>query len=286
MRTILVIGDGRKPRAREASREVARLLDGRAKVPLIDLDGEGDLAGFDADLCIVLGGDGLLLSTVRRLKEARTAVVGVNFGKLGFLTSVRYDALNAALARLAGGDLNPEVRLRVRCAVEGAAGREELDALNDVVITQGRDGRMAYIGLAVDGAAVTTYAADGLIVATPSGSTAHALSAGGPVVHPGVEAFVVAPVCPHTLSNRPLVLPASARLRLSVEEERRDLLLIVDGQIRRPVAAGDTVSLWRSPAPCRLVRLGAESYFDVIRAKLAWSGRPRYRLDGDTDGPG
>jgi NAD+ kinase len=232
----------------------------------------GELAS-QAQLLIVLGGDGTLLSVARAIGERPVPVLGVNLGTLGFLTEITLDELVAALDRVLRGEFGEERRMRLD--VRARRGDEELGrflALNDAVLTKADLARMIDLETSANGAAVTTYHADGLIVATPTGSTAYSLSAGGPILLPELEAFVLTPICPHTLTQRPIVLPAGARIEIRVRT-RDEVQLTVDGQEGLCLREDDVVSVGRSPHPLHLVVSPFRSRFEVLRQKLHWGTR-------------
>jgi NAD+ kinase len=231
------------------------------------------------DLIVLLGGDGTLLGTADRLAMAGASVpiLGVNFGSLGFLTEITlpelYDALEAAI----NGDTKIEERLMLKAEiVEDGRVLEHVRVLNDVVVTRGALSRMTDLSVSVNDQFVARFKADGLIVATATGSTAYNLSAGGPIVHPGVDALVVTPIAPHTLTNRPVVVPASFTLviqPLGGGTQPADVYVTFDGQIGHPLPVNRIVRITRADQPLRLVRPTTRSYFDVLRQKLKWAER-------------
>lgn len=236
--------------------------------------------GRDEQLVIVLGGDGTLLGTAGRLARAGydVPVLAVNFGSLGFLTEVRSSEIQPALERVLNGTTHEERRLMLEAIVRRADGRTEPHvALNDVVITKGALSRMIDLAAYADGQLIAHFKADGLIVASPTGSTAYNLSAGGPIVHPGVDAVVLTPIAPHTLTNRPVVLPASASLEIGrVGDGRPDgeeTYVTFDGQIGDTLAAGDRVAIHRARHALRLLKPVSGAYFQVLRKKLRWAER-------------
>ncbi|MGV3520083.1 NAD(+)/NADH kinase [Luteitalea sp.] len=242
---------------------------------------EPEHLGRDEQLIIVLGGDGTLLGTAGRLGTGGydVPVVAVNFGSLGFLTEVRVTEVFEALEQVFSGTAHEERRMMLESIVrrqDGATVRHI--SLNDVVITKGALSRMIDLVASVDGQLIARFKADGLIVASPTGSTAYNLSAGGPIVHPGVDALVLTPIAPHTLTNRPVVLPASAALEIVVSGEvarssREETYVTFDGQIGDMLAPGDTVSIHRAPYQLRLLKPSSHGYFQVLRQKLRWAER-------------
>lgn len=230
------------------------------------------LAG-QVDLVIVLGGDGTLLSVARAVSDRPVPILGVNLGTLGFLTEVTLDELFAALERVLAGEVRvePRMRLDVRALREGGELGRFL-ALNDAVLTKADLARMIDLETRAGGSEVTTYHADGLIVATPTGSTAYSLSAGGPIVLPELEAFLLTPICPHTLTQRPLVLPHSSQIEICVRS-RNEVQLTVDGQEGIALREGDIVAVRRSDHPVRLIASPFRSRFEILREKFHWGTR-------------
>jgi NAD+ kinase len=229
------------------------------------------------DVMIAFGGDGTLLDAASAVAHspADPPLLGVNLGHLGFLTEVSRSDLTAALDALISGRSQTETREMLGgCVTRGGRKLSSHLALNDVVVTRGALSRMIEMDVAVDGRHVCHIKADGVIVATATGSTAYNLSAGGPIVHPSVDAFVLTPIAPHTLTQRPLVLPASARLELRPAiEPQSDIVLTFDGQFGLPLEAGDVVDVTRAPRRLRFVRTSSRTHFDMLREKLKW-GNP------------
>lgn len=242
---------------------------------------DGALNGLEAlpdhaggvDLLITLGGDGALLSGARWAGPAGTPVMGVNLGRLGFLTAVSLEGLEDALARIATGDFVLEHRMALDVRPDGGGGRdgdERLYALNDAVLHRGGLVRVVHLKVWVDEEEVGIYRGDGVIVSTPTGSTAYSLSAGGPILDPRLDAIVATPICPHTLAVRPLVLRADARIAIEVVSTPEDLILTIDGQVGSQARPGDRVIVRRAAEPVRLVRLPDQSFFSLLRRKLKW----------------
>jgi NAD+ kinase len=277
-RRIFVVGDGAKPGTADAAERIVRLVAGRVEVACVDLDGTSDIASSGADLVVVLGGDGAILGVVRRLGELDTPVLGVNLGRLGFLAAVHARELDDAIEELlVGGRLVVTRRMRLEASVRHADGRTRgpLIGLNDATVERW-DPRSIAVELRVDGAPATTYRGDGVIVATPTGSTAHSLAAGGPILEPQLEAFVVSPMCPHSVANRPLVLRAEQVLELCVLPGSRRPGLAVDGQLLVDLEEGAVVTVHRSARPAALAFPADRTYYDVLRTRLHWAGQPPY----------
>ena len=233
------------------------------------------------DAVLVLGGDGTFLSAAREAASADVPILGVNLGGLGFLTETAESDLYVALDRLVKGDveIEPRMMLEVRVGSRRSKTPWTERGLNDVVIHQSDESRMVQLELRIGRTSIGTLAADGLIVATPTGSTAYSLSAGGPIVRPTIEALLATPICPHSLAFRPLLVGADEKLRVRVGRNVNRARLTVDGQISRPLAAGDDVEIRRAKARVSMLSLKRESFYEVLREKLAWAGpQTRTRL--------
>jgi NAD+ kinase len=227
-----------------------------------------------SDLLVVLGGDGTMISTVRLVSGRGIPVLGINLGTLGYLTEFAVADAIPALESVARGDFAVVERMILDWSVlrdgkQVGAG----SALNDVVVNKSALARIIEIDFSVGADYVTTYRADGLIVATPTGSTAYNLSAGGPIVAPGSEVISICPICPHTLTNRPLVLPYDVEIKLQLKTGREEVMLTSDGQTGMPLVAGDRVEIVRSPKTFNTVSANDHDYFEILRSKLKWSGR-------------
>jgi len=227
------------------------------------------------DTLLTLGGDGTFLRGARFLRGRPVPIAGLNLGRLGFLTSGSREHLAKSLHGIARGDFAVERRMALEAHVTDAQGREHYRwrAVNDVVLHKGGFARVLQLRCTVDGQEVARYSADGVIAATPTGSTAYSLSAGGPVVVPTVESIILTPVSPHTLAMRPVVLPPTAKLTLEVLREATELLITVDGQVGAMFGAGETLHVQRSPDPILVARVDEEGlFFTRLREKLGWGG--------------
>lgn len=227
----------------------------------------------DADAVMVLGGDGTMLRAVRDTVLAGRPVIGLNLGSLGFLTSVSENDLERALDCLARDDYTVSTRrLAVCAAIRGGQPVSESLCLNECVIRNGDSGRMVELAVEVDGGTPASISADGLIVATPTGSTGHSLAAGGPILFPACPAFVLTFICAHALSARPLVIPDSSRIEIGVVHSPGVVSLIVDGQSVTPLEPGDRVRVGRSPITASFVHLPGYDFLSLLRQKLHWQG--------------
>jgi NAD+ kinase len=271
--------------------ELAGWLDARGIQPVFETE-TAKLAGVPAgrptvsrddlptacDLLVVLGGDGTLIGMADRIGRAGSDVpiLGVNFGSLGFLTEITlaelYDALEMTLAGHA--TIESRAMLAARTSRDNAPFADHI-VLNDIVITKGALSRIIEISVTVGDDPVMRVRADGLIIASPTGSTAYNLATGGPIVHPAVDAILLTPIAPHTLTNRPVVIPASSEVHARPIMEGNEVFVTFDGQSGFPLQAGDLVSVRRAPRPLRIVRSAERTYFDVLREKLKWGGDNR-----------
>ena len=235
----------------------------------------------EVDAMLTLGGDGTLLRAARLVDERAVPILGVNMGRLGFLTCCPASHLEEALRRLASRDYVTEDRMTLDARVTDAAGgdRQRWRALNDVVLHKGGFARVVAVRVEADGETVGQFSADGVVIATPTGSTAYNLSAGGPVVVPTLETILLTPVSAHTLALRPIVLPATSQVTLRANDGPDELLVTVDGQVGCTFCVGESLVIRRSNAPVPIVRFPEHSFFSTMREKLHWGGLP------DRDGP-
>lgn len=225
----------------------------------------------EVDLMIVLGGDGTMIATARLIGESELPVIGVNYGSLGYLAEFRVEEMFAALEAILTGDYNLERRLML--AVELHRGDQLVTSnrvLNDVVINKSALARIIEIETHLNGQFVNSFRADGLIVSTPTGSTAYNLSAGGPIIFPSMNAVVITPICPFTLSNRPIVVPDDSQIAVLLKTEKEEVALTLDGQVGFPLQAGDKVVIRKSKTTFNLVQPKERNYFDLLRDKLKW----------------
>ena len=226
------------------------------------------------DALVTLGGDGTLLRGARLLSGRAVPILGINLGRLGFLTSCGRGEAELALRRLAAGDYTAERRMQLEAVSLDSAGtaRKRWFALNDVVLHKGGFARVVHLSVSANGDPIGTYAADGIVCSTPTGSTAYSLSAGGPVVVPTVESIVLTPISPHTLAIRPLVLAAETELRVHTDDGPDELLVTVDGQVGTTFGVGDTLLVRRAQRHALIVRFPGSTFFSVLTRKLGWGG--------------
>ncbi len=270
------------PEALKAAKKLREWLESRGKRVFIDQETAVllKMQGFDrteipalVEMIIVLGGDGTLLSAARHVADAHTDVpiFGVNLGTMGFMAEVSLDELYDNLEKAIAGRLGTEERMMLSASVIRAGRRvAQYRVLNDAVINKGALARMMELKISVNDSLVTTLRADGLIVATPTGSTAYSLSAGGPIIHPTIHCFVVTPICPHTLSNRPIALPDTVTVEVCLTSLSEDVSLTLDGQIGFPLLPNDIIEIKKSRYRMKLIKHPVKSYFEILRTKLKW----------------
>jgi NAD+ kinase len=269
-------------------RELADWLRARGIAPVFET-GTAALAGYatpgqthsrddlprHADLVVVLGGDGTLIGMAGRIAQAHREIpiLGVNFGGLGFLTEITLTELYSSLDSVLNGTAQVEERMMLRsCTIRGGQVYDDRLALNDVVITKGAFSRIIDLTVEIADQPAMRVRADGLIVGSPTGSTAYNLAAGGPIIHPAVDALLVTPIAPHMLTNRPIVIPASSTVRVRPAMDGRDeVFLTIDGQSGHPLQADDEIVIVRAERPFRLIRSATRTYFEILREKLKWS---------------
>jgi NAD+ kinase len=282
MNAIKTVGVVIKPHATHVQGVLAELLaylEGRGLACVLEdtaaelLAAPGGLPRLDVpgavDLVVVLGGDGTLLSIARAAAMKGVPVMGVNMGSLGFLTEVPVQEMTLALDALLGGQ---ESLISPRMMVEADFRGEKSLCLNDIVINKGALARIIQMKILIDGREIETLKSDGLIIATPTGSTAYSLAAGGPILQPFMPAVLLTPICPHTLSFRPIVVSSSARIRIELLTKGEEVYLTLDGQRGAPLVEGDVVEVRRSDRELQIVSSPKRGYFDLLREKLGWGG--------------
>jgi len=278
------IGIVSKPRKEDAGHilsELVKWLRDKGTEPLMDQEtaslieitspySRQDIAAL-SEFVIVLGGDGTLLSVARLIGARGTPILGVNLGSLGFLTEVTLDEMYPLLADILLGKMIIDERGMLEAAIR-REGQEiaKYTVLNDVVINKGALARMILMETRVDGRLLNTYRADGLIISTPTGSTAYSLSAGGPIVYPTVGAVIISPICPHTLTNRPIVLPEDVSIEVTLRTEDEDVLVTLDGQEGHQIKFMDTVAIKKIKGTTRLILSPKKDYYQILRQKLRW----------------
>ncbi len=284
MESLAIITKKHKPSAWQAGQDLARWLRQR-NISAVQFENEPEPnvppLPPEVELVVVMGGDGTLLSVARHYGRLNVPILGVNVGGLGFLTEVSLDELYQAMEQVLAGRYEVENRLALTASLfrDGALYWQE-NVLNDVVINKGALARIIELTAWIDGEYLTTYRADGLIVSTPTGSTAYTLSAGGPIVYPTLSHIIVIPICPHTLSNRPIILPDTCTVAVTFDEKVFDVYLTLDGQVGQALRAGDRVEIRPAPYRIKLIKSPQRSYFEILRAKLGWGEFGGPRLSG------
>ncbi len=237
---------------------------------------ETAVADVGADILVAFGGDGTILAAAREVGARETPILGVNLGKLGFLAEVTPEELPTAIKDVVAGRYRIEERLVLEATSPSTPGRT-FHAVNDIVVDKSRSSRVIDVETHIDGDYAVTYRGDGLIISTPTGSTAYALSNGGPIVTPASRVFGITPISPHTLSGRPLVVPETSLIKVIVQSASEEVLISVDGQTQVPLRPPIELNVRKAAFPVRLVKRPDKSYFDVLRAKLHWGRNPRSR---------
>lgn len=284
MKNIAVFAKMHDPRCQGVAVELCKWLEERNCLPLLEahlarhLGCEGIAAediALRADMVVVLGGDGTLISTARIIGERDIPILGVNLGSLGFLTEIALNELYPALAKCLAGNFRVSERIMLRAVVE-RDGRETAShlVLNDVVINKGALARIVDLKTKVNRLDLATFKADGLIISTPTGSTGYSLSAGGPIINPSMNCIVITPICPHTLTNRPIVIDDGSVVEITVSSlNDEDIFLTLDGQVGLELRSSDRIHVSRASHTAKLVMSEERDYFAVLRTKLKWGER-------------
>ncbi|MGE3820900.1 MAG: NAD(+)/NADH kinase [Isosphaeraceae bacterium] len=273
---LAVLGNGTKPEVAVEAGRIAKAIQAAPglDLALVDLASDTDLSALEADVALVLGGDGTVLHTARRMDDRPTPMLGINVGRLGYLAEITPAGLLGRLDDLAGRRYAVDELMTVSCALHDGDGvPRSYRGLNDVVIRAAPEFHLVEIGLTIDGEGVITYRGDGLILATPVGSTAHSLSAGGPILPPDAAMFVITPLAPHTLTQRPLVDGAQRVYELNPLSDGA-CVLVIDGQVQIPLRKGDRVIVRKGATPLPMVRLPGHSFYRTLREKLGWGIAP------------
>lgn len=230
--------------------------------------------GKESDVLISLGGDGTMLASARAVGEHQTPILGINLGGVGFLTEINSNDLCNALNKLKRGDYFIEKRMVLETEVEGIKKLDQY-GLNDVVLDKGEVARLFLLHLYLQDEFICSYSADGLIVSTPTGSTAYCLAAGGPIINPRMNAIIVSPICPHTLASRSIVFSENETLKVVVELSSRHAVLTIDGQVAFKLKSGSSVLIRKAKHSVNLVKFRDRSFYDILRTKLHWGARPK-----------
>jgi NAD+ kinase len=269
----LLLGAGDRPHVLEEARRLRPAIEEQVELVLTDFEGKEDLTNVEADLAIVLGGDGSILRAAKQMGHKQLPILGMNLGKLGFLAALSPGELLTVLPDVCAGRCKVLEHLMFQCQVlrEGQVIAEQL-GLNEAAVLAGPPFRMLNVDLCVDGELATTYACDGLIVSTPIGSTAHSLSAGGPILRQTLSAFVICPISPHTLTVRPVVDSADRVYEMHVADPNEGTTAVVDGREVCRLTGADRVRVARAEPTFRLIEVQGRSYYRTLRDKLGWAG--------------
>lgn len=281
---VVVFHDPQKGLTAEAVEKFKRFAEGKVRIAAsCDVDECAPEILKNCDFAVVFGGDGSIISAARVLSESNVPVVGVNLGKLGFLAEFSVEELEEALGRIASGRVRVEKRMMLACLIRRRSGRKpwfRSAAVNDVFITAGPPYRLIELKVSVDGQALAGCVGDGLVICTPTGSTAYNLSAGGPILAGNMEAAVITPICPHSLSFRPIVIRADSRIEVVGVKLNPGSTLSVDGQISVELTTDDTVIVERHKGLFPVVNNPLRTQWDTLAAKLSWAEKPRYKDSG------
>ena len=281
--TIGIAGKPHKEDVRKTAGELKKWLEAReikviqedhlAIMPSQSLPSRATLPG-QVDMVIVLGGDGTLLSVARAVGNDKVPILGINMGGLGFLTEVTLPEMFPLLKEILDGNYSIRKRMLLTTTVNRRDGvRKTFQALNDVVINKGALARIINIKAAINGEYLTTYRADGLIISTPVGSTGYSLSAGGPIVCPGINGIIITPICSHTLTNRPILIRENDTATLTLLSKEDEVIVTVDGQVGHPIGYEDTVDISKSKNAIAMIVPPGKSYYEILRTKLKWGER-------------
>lgn len=278
MKEVIVIGDGEKKEIRQTADELCSWIENHCTLKQVDLETSLDLSSVSADLVITLGGDGSVLRASRRMQQNQMPILGVNLGKLGFLSTIEAEELEDVLPSLLESDSPDTIsRLRLTCdLIRDDDIIEEYNALNDFVITRGGISRMVSLEVCIDGERTTLYDGDGLIISTATGSTAHNLSSGGPVIEPSADVYAITPLAAHTLTLRPLVISSDRSVEVRIDSTPEEAVLTVDGQSFTNLYEEDQLTIERTAPPARLVRSPGRSFYQTLNKKLQWGVTPRF----------
>jgi NAD+ kinase len=278
---LFVLGNAQRPGVLEEAARLLPFVREHAKVVVEDLYQQVDLTPHQADVTLVLGGDGAILRAARQMGYRQVPVLGVNLGKLGFLADLSPDELRQVFPSLACGGCGYRVNqhLMFECIVETPECATTFLGLNEVALQTGPPFHMIEVDLIIDGEAASRYGGDGLILATPIGSTAHSLSAGGPILGQELSAFVITPICPHSLTSRPVVDSADKTYTIAIRRASAGATVVIDGQERVSVAVGSRITVRKAPVTFGLVKVPGRSYYQTLRQKLNWGTQPNFRAE-------
>jgi NAD+ kinase len=263
----------------EAAEQLVPFLREQVEVVLVDLHQRADLSTVTADLALVLGGDGSILRAARQMAYRQIPVLGVNLGKLGFLADLTPEDVLCCFGQVLQGEYRVTKHLMFEGEVGVGTEKKKFIGLNEIVVQTGPPFRPIDLELSVDDEAVSHFSGDGLIVSTPIGSTAHSLAAGGPILGQELNAFAITPICPHSLTSRPVVDSAEKAYTIHLRHAHGSVALVVDGQLILPLSPGQYVTLRQAPMRFKLVKVAGHSNYQTLREKLLWGTPPKYRQE-------
>lgn len=283
MKNIAIFAKVHDPRCQDVALQLISWLKGKNLTPLVEahlarhIDFKENIITDippDTEMVVVLGGDGTLISVARMIGDREVPILGVNLGSLGFLTEITLDELCASVERYSTGDYKISERMMLKVTVvRNGELIEEKRVLNDVVITKGALARIIDLETTINDSYLTTFKGDGLIISTPTGSTGYSLSANGPILYPELECFVITPICPHTLTNRPIVVASDSLISVELKCLKEDVFLTLDGQVGIELKCGDEIRVRKSEYQTRLIISYSKDYFEILRTKLKWGER-------------
>ncbi len=283
---IMVLGNAQREGVREEAERLLPFLREHCELVVYDLLQAEDISCITADVALVLGGDGAILRAARQMGYRQTPVLGINLGKLGFLADLTPEEVRLVFPSVLRGEYRITHHLMFECIVEVEAHAGEVVpppqtflGLNEVALQVGPPFHMMELDLIIDDEPVSSYAGDGLIISTPVGSTAHNLSAGGPILGQDLSAFVITPICPHTLTNRPVVESAEKVYTIAIRRAAEGTSLVIDGQEIIPLSARHRITIRKAPVRFGLVKVAGRSFFQILREKLHWGTQPNYRRE-------
>lgn len=281
---VMIVARDDSPSVQRVQTELGQLLREHPDIELIDTVTADQVTAeeFEADVALVVGGDGAILRACRWMGLHQIPILGVNLGRLGFLADISESELTTIVSHLGARQYEVVSHLMFSCRHEQANGAVETYlGLNETALLAGASLSLIDVELTIDGVQVTTYSGDGLILSTPVGSTAHNLSAGGPILRQDLQAFVVTPICPHTLTVRPIIDRANAEYVLTAPQLPPGVMLVIDGQIKVPFFSGERVVVRRAEVEFKLVKLPGHDFYQTLHRKLGWDGQPRYQRGRD-----
>lgn len=275
----MVLGNGKRPGVCEEYERLRPFLQQHCQILLEDFTFSLNLESIQADLVLVLGGDGSILRAARQMGYHQIPVLGLNLGTLGFLADLSPDEIRTCFPIVVAGNYRTTSHLMFECLVQAPNFERRFLGLNEIVVRSGPPFHMIDLHLVIEEEVVARYSGDGLILSTPIGSTAQSLSAGGPILSQGLQAFLITPICPHTLTHRPLVDSAEKTYTLQINRAGESAMLVVDGQENVPLTMDHQITFRKAPVPFRLIKVPGRTYYQTLHGKLRWGDQPQYRQE-------